>query len=200
MLPMYGDRVSMWQEISGRKRDTPGRFLMPALSDGDLNDMFIPVLGRFRWELCRTIQGTSWNDIKVKSLTSEYSDYIQFYKKNKDLSEERKEKVKAQIQKGKNNVKEVFAMDYETWIKNESQGAMRLNKVVREMMCMYCPFTKDIRDNLCKQTIYDEAFGRFNRENQRKQKELEGRMRHIENEGGTVTDELKDTLDYYRNK
>ena len=200
MLPMYGDRVSMWQEISGRKRDTPGRFLMPALSDGDLNDMFIPVLGRFRWELCRTIQGTSWNDIKVKSLTSEYSDYIQFYKKNKDLSEERKEKVKAQIQKGKNNVKEVFAMDYETWIKNESQGAMRLNKVVREMMCMYCPFTKDIRDNLCKQTIYDEAFGRFNRENQRKQKELEGRLRHIENEGGTVTEELKDTLDYYRNK
>ena len=200
MLPMYGDRVSMWQEISGRKRDTPGRFLMPALSDGDLNDMFIPVLGRFRWELCRTIQGTSWNDIKVKSLTSEYSDYIQFYKKNKDLSEERKEKVKIQIQKGKNNVKEVFAMDYETWIKNESQGAMRLNKVVREMMCMYCPFAKDIRENLCKQTIYDEAFGRFSRENTRKQKELETRLRHIENEGGTITQELTDTMDYYKNK
>ena len=46
-----------------------------------------------------TIEGTAWNDIKVKSLTSEYSDYLQFYRKNRELSEERKEKLKYQIQR-----------------------------------------------------------------------------------------------------
>ena len=38
-----------------------------------------------------------------------------------------KEKVKAQLLKGKNNVREVFVQDYEQWIKFESQGGMKLN-------------------------------------------------------------------------
>ena len=35
-----------------------------------------------------------WNDITEPSLTSEYCDYIQFYRKNHDLSAEAKEKIK----------------------------------------------------------------------------------------------------------
>ena len=198
LLPVAGSRGSMWQDISGRKRDSAGRFLFPILSDTELKEMMIPIFGRFHWELCRTIQGTAWNDIKVKSLTSEYSDYIQFYRKNKDLSEERKEKVKAQIQKARNNTREVFVSDYEIWMKFESQGAMRLNKVAREILAMYCPFEQEIRVNLAKQGIYDEAMARFHRETFRKQKEFEMRLRHIENENGEITQELQDTLAYYR--
>ncbi len=198
LLPAAGSRGSMWQEITGKKRDSAGRFLLPSFSDSDLRDMMIPMYGRFHWELCRTIQGTSWNDIKVKSLTSEYSDYIQFYRKNKDLSEERKEKVKAQLQKARNNTREVFVMDYEIWLKFESQGAMRLNKLSREMLAMYCPFNKETRESLAKQGIYEECITRFQREMSKKQKEFELRLRRIETEKGEITQELKDTLVYYR--
>lgn len=198
LLSVAGSRGSMWQDISGRRRDSAGRFLLPILLDSDIKDNLIPMFGRFRWELCRTIQGASWNDIKVKSLTSEYSDYIQFYRKNKDLSEERREKVKAQIQKARNNTREVFVSDYETWMKFESQGSMRLNKVVREMLAMYCPFKKEIRDTLAKQGPFEEAMSRFNREQQRKQKEFELRMHHLEKENGTIVQELKDTMSFYQ--
>lgn len=198
LLPAAGSRGSMWQEITGKKRDSAGRFLLPSFSDSDLRDMMIPMYGRFHWELCRTIQGTSWNDIKVKSLTSEYSDYIQFYRKNKELSEERKEKVKAQLQKARNNTREVFVMDYEIWLKFESQGAMRLNKLSREMLAMYCPFNKETRQSLAKQGIYEECMTRFQREMSKKQKEFEIRLRRIEAEKGEITQELKDTLSYYR--
>jgi len=75
---------------------------------------------------------------------------------------------------------------------------MRLNKVAREILAMYCPFEQEIRLNLTKQGIYDEAMARFHRETFRKQKEFEMRLRHIENENGEITQELQDTLAYYR--
>lgn len=198
LLPVFGNRGSMWQEITGRKRDTAGRFLFPAFTDGSGRDMMIPVIGRFRWELCRTIQGPSWNDIKVRSLTSEYSDYIQFYRKNKDLTEERKEKIKMQIQRARNSTKEIFVMDYETWIRHESQGSMRLNKVAREILATYCPLNKGLREKLCRQTMYEDAMARFVREAARKLREFEIRMRHIELNKGEITPELQETLHYYK--
>ena len=88
------------------------------------------------------MQGTSWNNIQIKSLTSEYSDYIQFYRKNRDLSEDKKEKLKMQIQKCRNNTREVFVTDYINWIRHEAKGGITLNKTVREIMATYCPFTK----------------------------------------------------------
>ena len=91
------------------------------------------MVGAFRWELCRTVQGTYWNDVREKSLTSEYCDYVQFYKKNRELSEEVKEKIKAQLQKARNNTREMFVKDYEVWVKNECMGMSRVNKVVRSI-------------------------------------------------------------------
>src|SRR5699024_7999213 len=143
----------MWQEIDGKKRDTSGRFLFPIFNEGDLEDMFIKALGRFRFELCRTIQGTAWNNIKEKSLTSEYVDYIQFYRKNRELSEEKREKIKIQIQKARNNMREVFLIDYTLWIKNESQGSIKLNKLAREILSTYCPFGKPIRERIRLQPL-----------------------------------------------
>ena len=61
----------MWQEISGRRRNSKGRFLLPAFLDTDIDAAMVKLFGRFRWELCRTIQGAAWNNIQVKSLTSE---------------------------------------------------------------------------------------------------------------------------------
>ena len=46
-----------------------------------LDDEIMDNVGRYRWEMCRKLQGVRWNDISEHSLTSEYYDYIQYYKR-----------------------------------------------------------------------------------------------------------------------
>ena len=198
LLPNYGSNGSMWQEIEGRKRVSHGRFLFPIFAENDMEDIFIRVCGRYRWELCRTIQGTTWNDVKYKSLTSEYVDYVQFYKKNRALSEEKKEKLKMQIQKGRGNTREVFVLDYVLWVKNESTGSMRLNKVAREVLATYCPFVKEIRQRLDNQPLFQVAMARFKRESQKKVKDLDLRYRTLETKSIAVTPEMEKTMEFYR--
>lgn len=198
LMPNVGTNFIMWQDITGKRRGSPGRFVLPILCEADLFLNLVKVCGRFRWEMCRTIEGLAWNDIKHKSLTSEYSDYLQFYRKNRELSEERKEKIKLQIQKGRNNSREIFVIDYEAWINYESNGAIKLNKPVREIMATYCPFSKKIREQLTIQPIFEEAFARFNRNRLKKIREIEGRHRFLQREGIELTQELIDTLDYYK--
>lgn len=198
LMPNYGYNAIMWQEITGKKRNTPGRILLPIFTDGSMREQLIKVMGRFRWELCRCIQGTSWNDIQNKSLTSEYSDYIQFYRKNRELSEEKREKLKMQIQKGRNNLREIFTIDYELWIKSESKGAIRLNKVIRELMSTHCPFSKELRDKLSSQPLFEESMARFNREKAKKVKDIEFRHHALEKEGIEIPEVLLETQRYYR--
>lgn len=198
LMPIVGTRFIMWQEITGKKRSTPGRFLFPIFCEADLLSNIVKVCGQFRWELCRTIEGTAWNNITYKSLTSEYSDYLQFYRKNRDLSEEKKDKIKLQIQKGRNNSREIFVIDYEAWINYESKGAIKLNKVVREILATYCPFSKSIREQISKQPLFEEAYSRFIRERLKKIKEVEGRHRLLQKEGINPTEEMIDTLKYYQ--
>ncbi len=198
LMPTVGINGIMWQEISGKRRDTSGRFLLPIFSDMNLGLLLIRILGRFRWELCRTIEGIAWNDIQNKSLTSEYSDYLQFYRKNRELSEEKKEKIKAQIQKGRNSSREIFVMDYEQWISYESVGAIKLNKPVREIMATYCPFSREIREQIKQQPLFEEAMARYYREKQKRVREVEGRCRLLQRENIEAPKELMDTLSYHR--
>lgn len=198
LMPTYGSNGAMWQEIEGRKRATPGRFLFPSFAETDMEEVFIRVCGRFRWELCRTIQGVTWNDVKYKSLTSEYVDYIQFYRKNRALSEEKREKIKLQIQKGRGNTREIFVIDYILWVKNESAGSLRLNKVAREVLASYCPFVKEIRAKVQTQPLFEEAMAKFNRERQKKVKELDLRYRSLETKGIQITPEMEATMKFYR--
>jgi hypothetical protein len=199
LLPTVGNNGIMWQEISGKKRDTSARFLLPIFTDVNLGLLITRIVGRFRWELCRTIEGVSWNDIQNKSLTSEYGDYLQFYRKNKELSEDKKEKIKAQIQKGRNSSREIFVIDYEQWINYEAVGAIKLNKPVRELMATYCPFSKEIREQIKLQPLFDEAMARYYREKQKKVREIEGRHRLLQRENIEIPQELVDTLNYHRN-
>lgn len=198
LMPTTGINGVMWQEISGKKRNSPGRFLFPIFCEADLFNNIVKVCGRFRWEMCRTVEGTAWNDIKVKSLTSEYSDYLQFYRKNRELSEEKREKIKLQIQKGRNNSREIFVIDYEAWINYESRGAIKLNKPVREIMATYCPFSKKLRDQINIQPIFEEAYARYYRNRLKKIRETEGRHRLLQKDNIEITKELADTLKYYQ--
>ena len=197
LFPTMGSKSVLWQDISCRRRDTPGRFLLPMFAEVSLDDLLIRVSGRYRWELCRTMQGAAWNNIQIKSLTSEYTDYLMYYKKNRDISEERKERVKAQLQKGKNNYREVFAMDYEVWMKNESNGAMKLNKVAREILATYCPFAGQIRAQLAQQPAFEEAMARHRRETAKKLRETELRHHALTKNGIELPKELLDTFAYY---
>ena len=198
LMPTVGNRAVMWQEISSKKRDNPGRFILPAFFDENLKVAFVKLLGEFRWEICRTIEGVYWNDITHKSLTSEYSDYLQFYNKNKDLSEAGKDKVKSQIQKGRRNSRNIFAMDYEQWVLHESKGAIKLNRVVREILATYCPFSREIREKLDRQPIFKELMRKFEINRTKKIRELEYRKRQLEKEGIELTKELEETMEYYK--
>lgn len=162
LVPTFGSRSSMWQEITGRNRNSPGRFILPAFTDESINNMLLKLIGAFRWELCRTMMGVAWNDITEKSLTSEYTDYIQFYKKNHDLTEDAKDKIKIQIQKNRNMMKDIFTSDYETWINYESKGILRLNRIARSILFRYCPLPKELRTNLAKQPAFSELAMQLN--------------------------------------
>lgn len=197
LFPLFGINASMWQEVGGKSKSTPGRFVFPMLTNTNIDDMMVKMFGRFRWELCRNIQGMQWNDIKVKSLTSEYMDYIQFYRKNRELSEEWREKVKLQIQKGRNNSREIFLMDYEAWVKNESNGSMKLNKVSRELLATYCPFEKSLRTKLNGQRAYELAQARHGRNCQKKTQEFELKIKAMQKETDNIPKEIMDTYEFF---
>lgn len=196
-MPVYGSKTVMWQELSGRRRNSKGRFIVPIFMEGDLDSEMTKLFGRFRWELCRTIQGSSWNNIQLKSLTSEYGDFIQFYRKNRELSDDKKEKLKLQIQKCRNNSREVFVLDYENWIRHESQGGLLLSKPVREILATYCPFTKEIREKIGEQPMFRDAMARFSRERAKHAKEYDLRFRVWEKDGVEVPEEVVATKRYY---
>lgn len=198
LMPNAGTRCMMWQETADKRRDTPARFLFPIFTAADLDDMMIETIGRFRWEMCRKIQGVRWNDIREKSLTSEYCDYLQFYRKNQNLSVDAKDKLKLAITRAKNNYREVFAKDYENWIKYESKGSFRLNKVARDILIQYCPFTEEIRQDLKSNPVYQNAFAKLERENVKKVQRLTALYDKYEKAGGEVTAQMEDNLAFYQ--
>ncbi len=194
ILPCAGAQGVMWQEITGKSRASSGRFFLPIFNEENLYDTILKVVGRYRWELCRTLQGMAWYDIKNKCLTSEYMDYIQCFRKNKNLSEDRKEKVKSQLKKAHNNIREFFVMDYELWIKYESKATLRLNKVARELMATYCPFTAQIRNNMSN----GEAMQRFERNLYNQIRVLDAKILAMEKRKLEIPKEILVTRDFYK--
>ncbi|NLL76564.1 MAG: cyclic nucleotide-binding domain-containing protein [Clostridiales bacterium] len=168
LFPNVGVRGVMWQEIEGKRRTTPARFMSSIFQVEDLLTIMTRLTGEFRWEMCKRVQGARWNDISERSLTSEYFDYIQFNKKNRELTSEARDRIKSAMQKAKNSYKEMFIRDYVTWIMYESAGAPRLNKVARNILFTYCPFSKDIRERLKTNPLYTDILDRYRIRNAQK--------------------------------
>ncbi len=160
--------------------------------------MMTETVARYRWEMCRKIQGVRWNDVREKSLTSEYCDYLQFYRKNRDLSADAKDKLKNAIARAKNNYREVFVKDYQSWVKYESKGSFRLNKVAREILVVYCPFAKSIRADLKSNPVYQLSIPKFERDNAKKVQVLTALYDKYEKAGGEITPPLTENLMYYQ--
>ena len=82
-------------------------------------------------------------------------------------------------------------------MKYESTGSIRLNKVARRMLATYCPFKKEIRKRIASQPIFEEAMAKFERDRQKKCKELTLRFKALENKGATIVEELAATQHFY---
>lgn len=162
LMPNVGVRGIMWQEIEGRKRTTPARMFIPLFLLADLKLLLVRLTGEFRWEMCKRVQGSRWQNITEASLTSEYANYLQFYRSNRDLSAELKVAVKSELTRARNNYKNVFVSNYCDWVMYEASGLPRLNKVARRLLMMSCPFSAKIRETLAQNPQYAEPLKRFN--------------------------------------
>lgn len=196
LMPNIGIRGVAWQEIEGRKRTTPARMMVSIFQMEDLLNIFVRLTGDFRWEMCKRVQGARWNDVSEASLTSEYFDYIQFYKKNRELSADAKDKIKLSMQKAKNSYKEMFIRDYLSWILYEGSGSPRLNKVSRAIIFTYCPFTKKIRQQLAANPLYKETMARYDIKLSQKLHHYDNLFQKLNNTNTPIPEELKNHRAY----
>ncbi len=196
LMPNVGVRGVMWQEIEGRKRTSPARMMVSIFEMEDLNNILVRLTGEYRWEMCKRIQGARWNDVSEPSLTSEYFDYIQFYKKNRDLSADAKDKIKLSMQKAKNSFKEMFVRDYEAWIIYEGAGSPRLNKVARTILFTHCPFAKEVRDRLKINPLYKDMMDRYDIKLSQKVHHLDNICQKLKNNGVEIPKEIEGQRGY----
>lgn len=161
LMPNFGARGVMWQENEGPRRTTPAHMVISIFHSEELEETIVRMCAQFRWEMCRRIQGVRYMDISEPSLTSEYMNYLQFYKKNGYLSADMKERIKIALQKARNDYKVVFVADYEKYILNEAFGLPRLNKVTREILFRYCTFSQKYRKALAINPQYQQLIERW---------------------------------------
>lgn len=191
LTPNVGVRGVMWQEIEGKRRTTPARMMSSIFQLEDLSAIIIRLTGEFRWEMCKRVQGARWNDVSERSLTSEYFDYIQFYRKNQELSTDAKEKIKTDMGRAKNSFKEMFIMDYMVWVLFESNGSPRMNKVARSILYSYCPFTAQIREKLKENPMYREISERYEIRMGQKRHRMENICQKLRSLGKPIPEEIE---------
>ena len=153
--------------------------------------------GEFRWAICKRVQGARWNDVTDHSLTGEYFDYLQFYRKNNELSSEAKEKLKNEIATCKNRFENVFVLDYIQWIRYEAEGSPRLNKVVKRILFDHCPFSDAVRLKLGTHPLYTDMINRHNIRAAKQHKLLESRYKKTLDEFGSLPKEIRAYIAFY---
>ncbi len=198
LMPNAGVRGAMWQEIEGKRRLTPSRMMLSVIALESIPQLLTRMVGEFRWEMCKRVQGARWNDISEPSLTSQYTDYIQFYKKNRELSPDAKEKLRLSLQRAKNSVKEMFVRDYVLWISYEGNGSPRLNKVARPILFAYCPFAAATRQNLVQHPLYMEMINRYKLLLSQKLHHLDMLCNKLEKNYGTIPEEITKQIEFLK--
>lgn len=194
LMPNVGSNGICWQEIEGMQRSTPGRMMISAFHAENLDRTIINMVGDFRWEMCRRIQGMRWNDISEHSLTSEYYDYALFYAKNRDLSQDAKEKIKLAMGRAKGNYKNLFVMDYANWILSESKGSVKLNKVVRKIFSTYIPFRAEICTSLMTNNTFTECIQMYDLKKKQQLHRLRKLVQKFLAQGKTVPDVIENQI------
>ncbi|MBL8020187.1 MAG: cyclic nucleotide-binding domain-containing protein [Leptospirales bacterium] len=194
IVPSIGTKVMMWQDLaSPNKRTSKGRIAVPIFATADLFSLMVDAMAAFRWELTKSIQGPDWNNVAVPSITSDYTDYVQFYKKNREISPEIKERLAAEFKRFRSD-RDRFTNDYGNWLKSEAEGNMKMNRVVRAIFYRHVPFAKPVRDKVSTQPAFAELHNRFVNIRTKKLRESEARYKKFD----PLPDVLKKNLDFYR--
>ena len=200
LMPNAGIRGSLWQEIEGKKRNSPSRMILPIFYMENLDTAMVRMTGEFRWEMCKRIQSGRWNDVSEPSLTSEYFDFMQFYKKNNELTKDMKEKLQTSLIRAKNSFKEMFVRDYITWVLYEGNGSARLNKVARRILFMYCPFPASIDSTLEQNPMFSELLSRQKILNSQRVHKLEVLRQRLRNSATPIPDCLEQEIAFAARK
>lgn len=197
LMPNYGARGIMWQEVEGKKRATPCRMVLPVFTPENLRTLFLHLCGEYRWEMCKRTQGSHWNDPSSNSLTGDYFDYLQFYRKNNDLSADAKEKVKTLLAKARNSIKEAFVLDYIIWVAYEAEGSPRLNKVARTILFNHCPFPSEIRQKLTANPIYLSVIQRHTTKYEQLLHRMNNLCQKLANNGKSIPEEFQQEIAFF---
>ncbi|MCR4782110.1 MAG: hypothetical protein K5851_05130 [Lachnospiraceae bacterium] len=196
LFPNVGTRPALWQEIEGKRRDSHARMLSPIFLVEDLMKSMVALCGEYRWEITKTEQGVHWNDLKDLSLTSEYNDYIQFYRKNRELNADQKEKIKKQIQKAGSNLRREFVADYVVYMNSESNGSPLMNKVSRRILFTYCPFAAEYREKLKSIPMYQNELNKYETKTNEKLRPILNIIKKLEHDGTEVPELLREQVSF----
>ncbi|MCX7632063.1 MAG: hypothetical protein N2Z22_01880 [Turneriella sp.] len=196
LVPSIGTVIQFWQDREGLDRMSRGRLIAPIMATADLQTMLLRAIGTYRWEVCKTTMGPDWNNISVSSLTADYTDYVQFFYKSKELSDEIKEKLAEDFKRFRDD-RSRFVNDYVIYMRYESEGSQRLNRVARRIFTKHIPFAKEVRERLMKLPNYTDVIQKSINIRKRKANELIPRYTRYERENKTLPPELIETRKFY---
>lgn len=195
ILPIFGSRTLLWQDMTGTNKRSRGRIVVPAFFLGDLTRSLVHTFACFRWELTRDIKGAMWADPIEGGVTGEYFDYVNNFKKISKLSVEAKAKVEEKFRSIRNN-RDRFADDYIQWVMYEKDGIMKLNNVVREMFFKHMPFRNDIRNRLETMPAFTQTATRYKNVHKREVEALERKFKKYQDASGVFPDDIRKFFEY----
>jgi hypothetical protein len=197
ILPIYGTKTLLWQEMTGNNKRSRGRIMVPAFFMGDLEKSLMHTFACFRWEINRSIKGAMWADPIDGGITGEYFDYVNTYKKNTKLSQEAKEKIAVRFKSLRTN-RDRFADDYVMWVGYEKEGIMKLNNVVREMFFKHIPFRAEIREQLESMPAFSKYANRYKNVNARDIAAYERKFKKYQDEAGNYPPEIDKYFEFMK--
>jgi hypothetical protein len=198
LVPSFGTKTMLWQELDGNNRKSRGRIVIPVLFMGDLQKNLAHTFACFRWELNRTLKGAMWADPVEGGLTGVYFDYVNFFKKMSKLSVETKAAIEERFKSIRTN-RDRFADDYIMWILYEREGIMKCNAVVREMMYRHIPFKKEVRDRLENMPAFSEIGTKFKNIRNRELTGYQRKFKKYMDGEGKLPEALQRFLDFMQN-
>jgi len=197
LVPSFGKKTLLWQELSGNNKKSMGRFMIPILFNGDLEKSMMHSFACFRWELTKNIKGPMWADPIEGGVTGEYFDYVNNFKKNSKLSPDMKEKINLRFKSLRTN-RDRFADDYMLWVEYERDGIMKLNTVVREMFFKHIPFKKDVRENLENMPAFNKYANRYKNIQNREYAAYERKFKKYQDESGAYPKEIQTFFEFLK--
>ena len=92
----------------------------------------------------------------------------------------------------------MFIRDYLLWIQLESTASPRLNKLARQILFTYCPFSAEVRGKVQSNPLYGELLRRHEVKCQQQINRLNKLCQKLRNEGTAVPETIEQEVEYYR--